>query len=158
MRYLGQNYEHEVEIDAGELDDAALERSFRRFDALHADRYGYQIDGEVIELVSFKVSAIGPRRDARPHARSNDRGRRAPAREVYLRESGFVDAAVVHRASLEPGESVAGPARVEEDGSTTLRRAGHAASSSALDRRARSRSDTGAERPMSDARRSTRSR
>ena len=37
MRYFGQNYEHEVEIDGGELDDAALERAFRRFDELHAD-------------------------------------------------------------------------------------------------------------------------
>ena len=36
MRYLGQNYEHEVEIEDGELDDTALERSFRRFDELHA--------------------------------------------------------------------------------------------------------------------------
>ncbi len=42
MRYFGQNYEHEVEIEGGELDDAALERSFRRFDALHAERYGYR--------------------------------------------------------------------------------------------------------------------
>ena len=29
MRYFGQNYEHEVEIDGGELDEAALERAFR---------------------------------------------------------------------------------------------------------------------------------
>ena len=36
MRYLGQNYEHEVEIEGGELDEAALERTFRRFDELHA--------------------------------------------------------------------------------------------------------------------------
>ena len=72
MRYLGQNYEHEVEIEDGELDDAALERSFRRFDALHAARYGYQIEDEVIELVSFKVSAIGPRPDTRPQPRGRD--------------------------------------------------------------------------------------
>src|SRR5262249_61809635 len=61
MRYFGQNYEHEVELDAGELDEAALERAFRRFDQLHAERYGYAIEREVIELVSFKVSAIGKR-------------------------------------------------------------------------------------------------
>ncbi len=120
MRYLGQNYEHEVEIEDGELDDAALERSFRRFDALHAARYGYQIDDEVIELVSFKVSAIGPR----PTPDLNRAVETIPfpraGREVYLRESGFETAAVVRRASLEPGESVAGPALVEEDGSTTF--------------------------------------
>src|SRR5438477_114323 len=61
MRYFGQNYEHEVEIDAGELDGAALERAFRRFDELYAERYGYAIEREVIELVSFKVTAIGKR-------------------------------------------------------------------------------------------------
>ena len=61
MRYFGQNYEHEVEIEAGELDDAALERAFRRFDELHAERYGYAIEREVIELVSFKVTVIGKR-------------------------------------------------------------------------------------------------
>ena len=120
MRYLGQNYEHEVEIDAGELDEAALERSFRRFDRLHAERYGYQIDDEVIELVSFKVSAIGRRRTpdlSQPAARAEfPRGRR----EVYVRGSGFVQAEVVRRSSLAAGETVAGPAVIEEDGSTTF--------------------------------------
>src|SRR5438552_8497818 len=60
-RYFGQNYEHEVEIESGDLDAAALERAFRAFDALHAERYGYRIEGEVIELVSFKVTVIGRR-------------------------------------------------------------------------------------------------
>src|SRR5262249_14165727 len=44
MRYFGQNYEHEVEIEGGELDEAALERAFRLFDELHARRYGYSIE------------------------------------------------------------------------------------------------------------------
>ena len=90
MRYFGQNYEHEVEIDAGELDDAALERAFRRFDELHAERYGYAIEGEVIELVSFKVTAIGQRAAARPLARERrERRSRARAREVYVRGHGL---------------------------------------------------------------------
>ena len=120
MRYFGQNYEHEVEIDAGELDDAALERAFRRFDELHADRYGYLIEGEVIELVSFKVTAIGRRRplDLSQAAPAADVAR--TSREVYVRGHGLLDAAVVHRSSLAVGESVAGPAVVEEEGSTTF--------------------------------------
>ena len=120
MRYLGQNYEHEVEIAAGELDDAALERSFRRFDALHAERYGYRIDDEVIELVSFKVSAIGRRRTPDLTQAAESTGFPRTSRDVYVRGSGFVEAAVVHRSSLEPEESVAGPAVVEEEGSTTF--------------------------------------
>lgn len=118
MRYFGQNYEHEVEIEAGELDEAALERAFRRFDALHAERYGYAIDGEVIELVSFKVTVIGRR--APLDLSRVDGATELPrsSRQVYVRGQGFVDATVVHRSSLEPGEAIAGPAVIEEEGST----------------------------------------
>ena len=76
MRYFGQNYEHEVEIESGELDEAALELAFRRFDELHARRYGYAIEREVIELVSFKVTVIGKRA---PLDLSGANGRRASA-------------------------------------------------------------------------------
>ena len=118
MRYFGQNYEHEVEIEPGELDEAALERAFRRFDELHAERYGYAIDGEVIELVSFKVTAIGKRA---PLDLSRANGATAFARSerpVYVRGQGSLDATVAHRSSLEPGEVIAGPAVIEEEGST----------------------------------------
>jgi N-methylhydantoinase A len=118
MRYFGQNYEHEVELDAGELDEAALERAFRRFDQLHAERYGYAIEREVIELVSFKVSAIGkrPQLDL-SHADGAARLERSE-RQVYVRGHGWLDAEVVHRSALAPGETIAGPAVVEEEGST----------------------------------------
>ena len=120
MRYFGQNYEHEVEIEGGELDDAALERAFRRFDELHADRYGYAIEGEVIELVSFKVTVIGRRpaldlsraEETTPFSRST--------RPVYVRGQGFLDASVVHRSSLVSGEALPGPAVIEEEGSTVF--------------------------------------
>ena len=118
MRYFGQNYEHEVEIEGGELDDAALERGFRRFDALHALRYGYTIDGEVIELVSFKVTVIGRRPPLDLSHAEQAAGFPRSARQLYVRGSGFVEATVVHRSSLEPGEKITGPAVIEEEGST----------------------------------------
>lgn len=118
MRYFGQNYEHEVEIASGELDHAALEQAFRRFDALHAERYGYAIDGEVIELVSFKVTVIGKREPLDFSRSSGAAGTMRSTRQVYLRGEGFVEAAVAHRSSLEPGETIAGPAVIEEEGST----------------------------------------
>ena len=119
MRYFGQNYEHEVEIEGGELDEAALERAFRGFDALHAERYGYAIDGEVIELVSFKVTAIGRRAPLDLSQADRATGFPRSVRQVYVRGQGFLEAAVVHRSSLEPGEVIAGPAVIEEEGSTT---------------------------------------
>src|SRR5215210_7418654 len=101
MRYFGQNYEHEVEIAAGELDETALERAFRRFDELHAERYGYAIDGEVIELVSFKVTVIGKRPALDLSRGSGTTGYARSSRPVYVRGHGFVDATVAHRSSLE---------------------------------------------------------
>jgi N-methylhydantoinase A len=118
MRYFGQNYEHEVEIEGGELDEAALERAFRRFDELHARRYGYAIEREVIELVSFKVTAIG-KRPPLDLSRAGGTARLTRSeRQVYVRGHGFLDAQVVHRSALEAGEVLAGPAVVEEEGST----------------------------------------
>jgi N-methylhydantoinase A len=118
MRYFGQNYEHEVEIGDGELDEAALERAFRRFDELHAQRYGYAIEHEVVELVSFKVTVIGKRDPLElTGVRSAARSERS-VRPVYVRGHGLLDAAVVHRSSLEPGEVLVGPAVIEEEGST----------------------------------------
>jgi N-methylhydantoinase A len=118
MRYFGQNYEHEVEIEAGDLDEAALERAFRRFDELHAERYGYAIEREVIELVSFKVTVIGRRVPIDLSSAGAVTRSTRTERPVYVRGHGFVDARVVHRSALEPGETLTGPAVVEEEGST----------------------------------------
>jgi N-methylhydantoinase A len=120
MRYFGQNYEHEVPIDDGALSDVALERAFRRFDELHAERYGYTIEGEVIELVSFKVTAIGRRASFDLAGADGDAHFERSKRDVYIRGRGFVEAAVIHRSSLRSAESVEGPAVIEEDGSTTF--------------------------------------
>lgn len=119
MRYFGQNYEHEVEIAGGEIDDAGLKEAFRRFDLLHAERYGYSIDDEVIELVSFKVTAIGRRPALELSHEPGATGFERTTRPVYVRGEGFVDATVVHRAALGVGELIPGPALIEEDGSTT---------------------------------------
>jgi N-methylhydantoinase A len=120
MRYLGQNYEHEVEIAAGEIDREALDAAFRRFDTLHAERYGYLIEGEVIELVSFKVTAIGRRPVPDLIGREASARAERTTREVFVRGEGWLDALVVHRSALVPGEVIEGPAVVEEEGSTTF--------------------------------------
>jgi N-methylhydantoinase A len=118
MRYFGQNYEHEVEIESGELDEQALERAFRRFDELHAQRYGYAIEREVIELVSFKVTVIGKRAPIDLSRANGSAAFERTSRPVYVRGQGFIDATVAHRASLVPGEVVAGPAVIQEEGAT----------------------------------------
>jgi len=120
MRYLGQNYEHEVELADGPVTEDALAQAFRRFDELHSARYGYLIEGETIELVSFKVTAIGRRPAVELVEPSAPPTYERRTRAVFFRGHGFVDATVVHRAALARGEVVEGPALVEEEGSTTL--------------------------------------
>jgi N-methylhydantoinase A len=120
MRYLGQNYEHEIELADGALTDEQLQAAFRRFDEMHERRYGYRIEGETIELVSFKVSAIGRRPQAALVDSSESSTHERTTRPVFFRGDGFVETAVIHRSALEPDEIVAGPALVQEAGSTTL--------------------------------------
>jgi N-methylhydantoinase A len=120
MRYLGQNYEHEIELPEGELTPERLEDAFGLFAEMHRERYGYLIEDEVIELVSFKVTAIGrrPQVDLVEPAAAGVLER--TTREVFFRGRGFVDTAVVHRSDLAPGEQMRGPVLVQEEGSTTL--------------------------------------
>jgi N-methylhydantoinase A len=120
MRYFGQNYEHEVEIRGGAIDDVALEAAFQSFGALHAERYGYLIEGEVIELVSFRVTAIGRRPEVEIRAPGVEPAPERRTRDVFMRGLGFVAAQVVHRRALRPGEVLEGPALIEEEGSTTF--------------------------------------
>ena len=61
MRYAGQNYEHQVPVPAETMTDAVLRDAFSSFEKIHAERYGYAIEGEEIELVAFHVTVTGRR-------------------------------------------------------------------------------------------------
>ena len=74
----------------------------------------------MIELLSFKVTAIGQRPEPALRPAEPGSGRERAERDVYFRGRGFVPALVVHRLDLHPGEVLDGPAVIEEDGSTTL--------------------------------------
>lgn len=121
MRYLGQNYEHAVPLPDGQVSAGTLQRAFDQFAQMHSERYGYAIEGETIELVSFKVTAVGRRErvELRQPAPANG-SPQSSAREVYFRGHGWAEASVLHRTSITAGEVHAGPMLVQEDGSTTL--------------------------------------
>ncbi len=120
MRYLGQNYEQDVPIVLAE-GEGMLQAAYRTFEEHHAALYGYTIENEVIELVSFRVTVQG----ARPAIRlavepdTSVDARRAD-RSVYFRGHGYVNATVWNRYSLPFGSEIDGPAVLEEPGSTTL--------------------------------------
>ena len=120
MRYLGQNYEHEVEIAGGEVGEEGLEAALRSFDRLHTERYGYAIEGETIELLSFRVTAVGQRAPLDLGQGVGTGSDERSHRSVLFRGVGFCDAEIVQRSSLVGGSTLSGPAIVEEAGATTL--------------------------------------
>jgi N-methylhydantoinase A len=121
MRYAGQNYEHHVPVSAEVIDDAALREAFATFERIHAERYGYAIAGEEIELVAFHVTVSGHRdtpelRASLGSALDPD----PPSRLVHFRGLGDIAAAVYRRYDLPAGAEIEGPCLIEEPGSTTL--------------------------------------
>jgi N-methylhydantoinase A len=118
LRYLGQNYEHAVELAEQEIDDAALRSIFTRHEALHDELYGYHLGAQVVELVELTATARAGSTAWVPVPSSPD-GAPATRRPVRF-HGGAVEATVIRRGALAVGATLAGPAVVQELDSTTL--------------------------------------
>ena len=126
MRYAGQNYEHDVKVESGDITAQSLDRAFEEFHRLHERFYGYSIGYEVIELIRFNVKVVG--RTANPRLKAPvaaDDPRPIATRPVYFKEEGFVDCPVYRREDLPGGFAMAGPALVEEVDSMILAHPGN---------------------------------
>jgi N-methylhydantoinase A len=95
------------------------------FAAAHQRLYGFLAEGEVVELVTFRLEATGlvrkaafaPRAEQGPDASAAIIGRR----DVWLPEAGgIVSCPVYDRDRLDAGNRIAGPAIVEQMDATTL--------------------------------------
>ena len=120
MRYRGQR--HNIKVPVSGLKDndsirAAFERDYKR-------RYGHADSKAPAEFQALHLSAFArlkqpdiarlPRAAVTSHATHN-------ARRVYIGNAGgWVNAQIFDRDALEPGFNAAGPAIIEEYGSTTL--------------------------------------
>jgi N-methylhydantoinase A len=125
MRYVGQNFELLVEVPAefwrGERD--ALRRAFLRE---HARVYGHSAEDDAIQVVSYRLTALGkpatltlPALALAPSASPD--AARAGERPVYFEEAGgFVGTPVYRRERLLAGHALVGPAIVEQMDSTTV--------------------------------------
>ena len=115
LRYAGQNYE--LEIDVGEASPDALRTAFER---RHRQLYGYGT-GESVECLNLRVTAQLVRDDATLPAPANSNpASPAGTLRAYFRETGGVTMPRYERASLATGQTIPGPALVEDEWSTTL--------------------------------------
>jgi N-methylhydantoinase A len=119
MRYAGQR--HNIKVPISGLDDAAGVRA--AFDRDYKRRYGHADTKAAAELQALHLSAFTRLR--RPELARLPRAHgslRAPQRRpVYFGTAGGTqDAQIYDRIALAPGFAAAGPALIEEYGSTTL--------------------------------------
>jgi len=119
MRYRGQR--HNIKVPVSGLKEpeqirAAFERDYKR-------RYGHADAKAPAEFQALHLSAFA--RLKQPEIARLPRAPIKPqppiTRRMYIGNAGgWVDAQIYHRGALEPGFSAAGPAVIEEYGSTTV--------------------------------------
>ena len=125
VRYVGQSYELTISLPEGLMGENEVADVLKRFHAEHERAYGFMAEGEPVEFVALRLSAIGeiskPRvREIGESVGGADRAVKG-SREVYFAESGgFVDCRVYDRYGLRSGDVVEGPGIVEEVDSTVV--------------------------------------
>jgi N-methylhydantoinase A len=119
MRYIGQNYELQVELDGG---GNSLDILRRAFFAAHERNYGYHNPDDPVEVVNLRVTAIGRLRspDSPPGAPAVGAATPQGRRPVWFDGLAPLDTPVHDRAALGPGHEFTGAAVIEQLDATTL--------------------------------------
>jgi N-methylhydantoinase A len=131
LRYFGQAWEVSVELPPGPIEARSSALAAERFHDAHARRYGYSYRAatgtatgrQTIEWVNLRVTGVGP--ITRPKLQELAPGDGRPARALTgTRAVSFAGAEhacpIYARAHLAPGDTLAGPAIVEEYGATSV--------------------------------------
>jgi N-methylhydantoinase A len=121
LRYFGQAFEIQVPAPAGPLGDGFVAEVEARFHAAHERAYGYAYRDDPrqgVEWVNLRVSGVGAmERPALTPLGAGD-GVPRPDRTRALYVDGWHVAPVYARERLRAGDELAGPAVIEEFGST----------------------------------------
>jgi N-methylhydantoinase A len=125
IRYVGQIYECSVTVPRFDLSRERLAEVGEAFHRVHEGLYGYAERDNLCELINVGVSVHG----TLPTIRFSDEpahglpvdAARIGARRIFLEErGGFLEAPVYAAERLRAGHNVAGPAVVEESGTTIV--------------------------------------
>ena len=118
LRYYGQAFE--VRVPAGGQAAVDVGEVAARFHDEHERLYGYCHRGDPVEWVNLRVAGIGPirrpERAGRPPGDGDPGRARTGTRRVFFDD--WADVPIYARERLEPGDVLAGPAVIEEFGST----------------------------------------
>ena len=123
MRHIGQGFEISVPVPGGSLGGDTLEpirESF--FDSYHA-LFERTVRDVPIEAMSWRLAVSAPVPNVTLDFSGQTEGagdKLKGSRQVYFPETGFTDCAVYDRYALRPGDTLEGPAVIEERESTTV--------------------------------------
>ena len=122
MRYAGQGWEIPVRLDAAPFDHLGGEFLANRFEKAYEEFFGRAIAGLAIEAIGWSVRVATRQRPVERVTRIKAAREVAVERTRAIHDTGtdaVVEAAVVERDALSPGDRVTGPAVIVESQTTT---------------------------------------
>jgi N-methylhydantoinase A len=125
-RFLGQGFDLVVPLPPGPYaDDAPTRRGLQEsFESAYREKFALTPPNVPVEFINIRVALRAPVAGAdvaTRHVRGRDGDRVRGVRSAYFPEAGgWIDTAVYDRTGLAPGQELAGPAVVEEAGSTLV--------------------------------------
>ena len=132
MRYRGQGHDVVVTLPQGPVEAAELSR---RFEAQYEAQFGRTIPGLEAEIMSWTLRLAAAGASAETCPPTPEERPAAPSGRARLADpltGDFAEVPVHRRADLVPGDTVAGPALLAEDETTTLVASGFTANINGL--------------------------
>ncbi|WHH60834.1 hydantoinase/oxoprolinase family protein [Petroclostridium sp. X23] len=123
-RYERQNYEIPIEVDAS-MTEEVMQEMINKFHTEHNRTYGYYNENMRIQMVNYRVSAVGSiekpdliEKPVNPDAQ--------PPKPIEVRnvlfdvEEGYLPTNIYQRSDIQPGCTICGPAIIEQMDSTSI--------------------------------------
>ena len=124
MRYVGQNYELQVEVPGRKITDGEYLEIRDKFFKEHEKNYGYFNPSAPIQLINFRSEAVGvvtkPELSKIEVKMTSAKEAVLAERTVYFEEAGEVVCPVYDRSKLGRIERVEGPCIIEQMDSTSV--------------------------------------
>jgi N-methylhydantoinase A len=119
LRYVEQDYSLTVPVDGSGVTPVLAE-----FHRLHEQRYGFSEPEATVEIVNVRIALVRPRRKVeRIRQAASSIAREREHRPIHV-DGGEQECLFLARSSLAAGESIPGPAVIEERTTTTFVPAG----------------------------------
>src|SRR5947207_3297695 len=122
LRYVGQEFTLSVPVDLAQLKRGERKGIRTAFDQLYEHRYAHHSPDEPVEMVNIRLGAIGKRSKLNFPSLAPG-GAAAPAAEhaaYFTSATKPVAAKIYRRPDLSAGAEIAGPALIQEHGTTTV--------------------------------------